>query len=197
MKVRISDISAAGLDIADTISVQNLNARMAEGRNNQIVFDSDPSVILKVTRNLSGAQAQGTIQATYHQPCAACQESIQRECRAEVDYLFQARPFEPKRRSKHASSEQPPSEGEQFDDDVGLVYFSGDHIELEPLLQESLILMLEPYWKPPCDQGGNCSQCHQNTGSHCCKEAVGPNPQTGSDSQKFSELLKKAGIKSK
>lgn len=143
MKIRLSDLSPDGIRIKDSISLEALNGRLQEGRGSDIVFTSEPEVDLLVTGSVSGGEASGTIKASYKQPCARCSLCCGRLAQSKFRFILKPRN----------------SAAEDASDDIGLIYFDGDHIDLEDALQESLILCLSLFWSPALDESGKCSEC--------------------------------------
>lgn len=177
MKVRISDISPAGLLINETISLDSLNERMALGRSKEIVFTEAPHVSLVIRKTASGAETVGTVSSKYRQPCSLCLKEADREITAEANYILKPRP---------PVEERGPNDS--FEDDVGIVYYDDDHVELEETLQEALILLLSIYWHPPLDKDGKCTKCGCSTRDLGIESA--PSKTT------LGDLFKKAGVKS-
>lgn len=172
MKIRLSDLSPAGLQIRDSISLEALNGRLQEGRGSDIMFCSKPEVELLVTGSASGGEAVGTIKADYTQPCARCSVGCSRQATAKFRFILKQRT---------------PAE-ESASDDIGLIYFDGDKVDLEESLQESLILCLSLFWSPDLDSSGKCSQCGVNFGSEAKEKSGGTN---------FGALLNAAKSKGK
>ena len=183
MRVRIRDISPQGLTLHEPLPVDGLNERMNEGRHNDIVFTEDPRVEVHVERSPTGAETRGEVRARYRQPCSLCLREVERSTTARIDLHFQERPL-----GAHAD-EDARAEPEKYEDGVGISYFEGEHIELEPLLQEALILTLEPFWHPPCKANGRCSECDE------CPGATTPPPAEGKTS--LGALLEQAAVKRK
>lgn len=157
MRIRVSDLRPEGLKVNDDIPLDALNQRMNEAASNDIVFTSPPSVELTVHKTPQGAQVKGTAAARYKQPCSLCLEELERETKVKIEYVFQRKsPLELARRDDDANN---------FYDDVGICYFSGEHIELEELIQESLILSMTPFFRPPQNEKGECVAC----GINCSK----------------------------
>lgn len=151
MKVRITDIGPSGLKVSDNIALEPLNRRMNEAKSNEFIFTEAPHVELHVHKTPSGAQVKGTARAKYNQPCSLCAKELDREAIAEINMVFQ-------RRTPLQLSNLP-EEDDSFSDDIGLSYFYGEHIELEDIIQESLILTLDPYYRPPQNEAGECTSC--------------------------------------
>lgn len=175
MKIRISDISEQGLHIVDTLPVDALNARMNEGSNNDIFFPKPPTVDITVRRTVRGAHVRGTVQSAFKQGCSRCDQRVARALATEIDIML-----EPKSKRSDADSFS--------DDQVGVVYYENDAIDLEDLLQETIILDLSPFWHPPFNEQDRCTECGKSThelfkGQDETKNTLG-------------SLLMKAGIES-
>ncbi|MCO6431137.1 MAG: DUF177 domain-containing protein [Deltaproteobacteria bacterium] len=179
MKIRISDLGPDGLKASGTIPVGNLNARMSEGRGTDITFISDPQISVHVQRTVSGAYTKGTIKARVKQPCARCIEEKEHEIELPADFVFQHRTLE--------ENTEYGGETDTYFDDVGVNYFSGEHIDLEDVVQESLILSLSPYWRPPEDRNHACTLCGKKVEPIRYEEKAAANS--------FGQLLKNAGVR--
>jgi uncharacterized metal-binding protein YceD (DUF177 family) len=177
MKVRISDIPPAGLKVNDTLPLEALNARMTEGRGKDILFTEAPTVNLLITRTQSGAETKGGVKTKYRQQCSRCLIDQEHPLEIKADFTLHHKPT-----AEEISEDIEAS----FTDDVGIAYFEGDHIDLENLLQEALILTLSLYWAPPCDAKGNCTKCGLNR----AKFESHDEPPGNS----LGNLLKKAGL---
>jgi uncharacterized metal-binding protein YceD (DUF177 family) len=156
MKVRLSDISPDGMTIDDTIPLEPLNSRMTEGAANDIYFLVAPRVQLTVFGSERGAETKGTVKTRYRQPCARCMKEIEMDLEVETNFILKPKP-ERAAQGKYQS--------DATMDDVGIVYFEGEHIDLEDIIQETLILALSPFLLPPVDQAGACTICRL-TGVH-------------------------------
>ena len=175
MMIRITDIPDTGLNINDTIPLSALNARIQEGSTCDIRFTSDPGVELNIRRTPNGADLHGVIKANLQQRCARCSEDKPRQIEVRADLVLQQlnpRDLELNR--------------ETFQEDIGIVYFEGEHIDLESTLQELIILQLSPFWHPDTSSSGKCSLCGLAE-RHAEVEGESGKPSLG-------ELLKKAGL---
>lgn len=180
MKIRISTIPAEGLKIRETIPLQSINDRMSEGRDNDIVFTEAPVVELTVYKTHSGAETVGTVRATYLQPCGRCLEGVAVPLEVATNLLLAPIP------EKNDQDQEGP-----YEDDIGISYYEGDHVDLTPLVQEALILKLSRFFKPALKPDGSCSQCGR-TVNEVTNVIEGPATKVT-----FGELLEKAGKKSK
>ena len=153
MKVRISTISPNGLAVKDSLPLDALNTRMNEGRKNDIEFTEAPRVDLIVHKTGGGAEVKGVVSTKYRQPCSYCLEQIDQPLELPLNFFLAPKPAVEELESDSAS--------EQFQDDVGIYYYEGDHIDLEDPIQEILILQLSRYWHPPVDEAGCCMRCER------------------------------------
>lgn len=174
MKIRISDIPAEGLNINDTIPLEPLNARLQAGEQCDISFLEAPRVNLTVHRNPGGAQTSGTIKSRYSQPCSLCLDEVGRDIEIGFDYILQ-----------HKNPGDADTTEDSLDD-VGIIFFEGEHIELDDSIQESLILALSRFWHPPLKPDGSCSICHKNL-----RDQIKEEPD---NTFSLGELFKKSGI---
>jgi uncharacterized metal-binding protein YceD (DUF177 family) len=148
MIIRVSEIPPEGRIINETISLTTLNDRMAEGQGNDIVFLEPPTVSLNITHTRDGLQAAGKAESVYQQPCAYCLETIKQKIAVDFDFIL-----------KPAGTRSARSVEE---DDPNLLYYEGQEIDLEEVIQESLILALSPFLRPERDPEGRCLECGMN-----------------------------------
>ena len=176
MRIRLSDLPSAGLPVSDEISLANLNARLNDGKPSDIEFLSPPKVTLMVIPNSQGAEAKGRVQTTYRQDCGRCLEPIQRDLDIALNFVLKERP----------EYDQSANPADALIDDVGIVYFEGEHLDLEPTIQECLLLALSLYWSPEIDPSGRCLGC---------KKEISPEPIRIGSVGNLGELLKEAAQK--
>ncbi|MCB0311617.1 MAG: DUF177 domain-containing protein, partial [Bdellovibrionales bacterium] len=135
--------------IEDTISLEALNSRVKEGPDGEgadIEFTARPKVSLIAERKPQGAEIKGTIATRVRQSCARCLEPVERDLVATLSYYLQ-----------HSSRS---SDALEVAHDIGVIFFEGDHVDLEDVLQEALILQLSPFWRPSLEKNGDCSYCN-------------------------------------
>jgi uncharacterized metal-binding protein YceD (DUF177 family) len=176
MKIRLSDIPHHGLKVQDILPLEALHERMASGRGQDIRFLTPPKVTLLITKSLTGALVEGSINAHLSQDCARCSDPLKREHHVTIATALQNR----ESGFNEDAAIEPPEE------DIGVLYYEGEHVDLEPHLQDCLILSLNLYWAPDCDKSGNCCLCF--------KPPPELNP-TASSGTSLASLLKKAGLK--
>lgn len=151
MKVRISDIPHQGLTINETLSLAGLQARLQGGRGQEIKILKEPKVTLKVFKTLNGAETKGQVEVNLLQPCSRCILEKERHLIVKLNFNFHQKP------DPRVINELAPDA--DFSDDIGIFYFEGEHIELEEVIQEAIILQLNLFWKPDCDSHGICKTC--------------------------------------
>ncbi|WKZ57371.1 MAG: DUF177 domain-containing protein [Bdellovibrionota bacterium] len=150
MRVRINDISWNGLSVKGSLGLKPLNERMAEGQQSGIEFTRAPEVDMLILRTHGGAEVKGTLRSSYAQSCGYCLEPVNRDLELPLHFFLKERP-----------SADEGGRDEEYIDDIGVYFYSGEHFDFEPPLQELLILALSPFWTPACDEAGNCSICHK------------------------------------
>ncbi len=152
MKVRISTISPNGFTINEQLSLESLNTRMNEGRENDIVFTAPPLVDITVFKTDGGAEVKGTVKTRYRQPCSHCLEVIEQDLMLDLHMILSPKPLEVTENQE---------DDLDYQDDVGFYFYEGDYAELEEPIQEALILSLSRFWHPPVDAQGCCTRCHR------------------------------------
>ena len=176
MKIRLTDIPTAGLTISETIPPDALNERLKVGNDQGFSFVEGLNVSLKVFKTATGAETKGSVTSRYRQPCARCADGVERELVLDTNYILQQRPDIIRGH-----------EAEEYEDDIGITYYDGEHIDLDDLIQETIILSLSIYWHPDEDKNGNCGFCKRNVNApEKAKPAV--------SGISLNELLKKAGV---
>ena len=175
-RVRISDISPAGVRIQGLLLLDRLNKRMNEGANNEIVFLDPPAFELTVFGTQQGAEAQGSVRTRYRQPCSRCLKEIDNELSRDLRFVLKPKSSIP--------------EGVKPEDDVFVIYFEGEYIDFEDTLQEVLILGLSPYLLPEREPDGSCALCGLKVQSE-----FSFGPQGGESKATLGPLLQKAGVK--
>ncbi len=175
--MRISDIPHTGLTIEDKLALEPINERMAEGRGQDIRFTVAPEVSLVATKTMTGAELRGTIRTRIAQQCSRCCDPVERQLEIPINTILQSKDEELFGEGDDSSQEE----------DIGVLYFKGDHVDLEELLYESLILPLSLYWSPECDAKGNCSLCFKGLPATEEVQEVAKNS--------LGNLFKRAGLK--
>lgn len=173
MKIYVATIPFTGMKIDAPISMDSLNARIKEGsQTTQVSFVEPPMADITLTRTQGGVIVKGIVAGSCTQDCSTCADAVTHEVSASVDWLLQT--------SSDAAAP------EDSIDDPGVLFYEGDHIDLEEPLQEALILAINPFWHPPRDTSEHCSVCQRD----CSEKAWRTSQSEGSTN--FGQLLKGA-----
>lgn len=173
MKIYVATIPFSGMKIDAPISLESLNARIKEGADTtQVTFVEAPIADITLTRTHGGVIIKGVISGRCSQDCSTCADTVTHEIMASVDWLLQ-------------TSSDAAAPGDSIDD-PGVIFYEGDHIDLEDPLQEALILAINPFWHPPREAGNICSICKRD----CSKSSWQASDAEPSSS--FGQLLKGA-----
>ena len=179
MKIRLTDIPAAGLPVAEVLPQEALNERLSSGSSYGFEFIQGLDVSLTVFKTPNGAETKGRVTSRYRQPCARCADGIERDLELPTNYILQQRPNE----LRGAITEE-------YEDDIGITFYDGEHIELDDLIQETIILSLSIYWHPEEDSEGKCQLCHKLVRG----PAADAQKKKGVTGPSLGDLIKKAGL---
>jgi uncharacterized metal-binding protein YceD (DUF177 family) len=143
MRIKLSTLPKGGTLINDTLNKNDLNDQMNASFQNDVRFISDVGFSLQLTPRAFGAEGKGSIEASFEQQCARCQEYRCREKKVDLSFIAQARP-----------------NPDAIEDDLNLVYCDDDQINIGEYCQEMLIINIETFWSPPRkDNENTCSLC--------------------------------------
>lgn len=172
MRILVTTIPFSGMTISATICRKSLNERIASGgKQGFIEFINDPQVSLKLTRTHGGVLTTGMVSSTCKQDCATCADLQEHLISAPLNWVLQS---ESDRAAANDNLEDP-----------GVLFYAGEHIDLEDPIQEALILALSPFWKPERSPDGVCSTCNRE----CTKAST---PPCQSSCNTLESLLQKA-----
>jgi len=174
MRICTTTIPFSGMKIEADLPLEPLNARLKEGTEQQeIVFEAAPIVDITLTRTHGGILVKGIVSGHCKQECATCADPVPHEVVSTIDWLLQT------------SSDRAGPEDEI--DDPGVIFYEGDHVDLEEPIQEALILNINPFWHPPRDQQERCAVCTRD-----CSSKVWGGERKSEKSSAFGSLLKDA-----
>ncbi len=186
MRILVTTIPFSGMKIDAPISKEDLNSRLQEGSHEDpVVFDEAPMADLTLTRTHGGVMVKGIISGRCRQGCATCGDVVPHEALAQIDWLLQT------------TSDQAADDDEM--DDPGVIFYEGDHVDLEDHLQEALILSLSPFWHPPRDSSDRCTFCKRDCSARSWQAGAGPtqSPEASFAKSSFGSLLRGALNKGK
>lgn len=110
---------------------------MNEAKGNDIVFLIAPVIDVHLRPEKGGIELSGSVQSRYSQPCSRCLEEVETEISTKLQVTLKAKDSRPGVDRLTTSAE--------WADGIGIVYYDGEHIDLEDIVQESLILGLSPF----------------------------------------------------
>jgi uncharacterized metal-binding protein YceD (DUF177 family) len=181
MRVLVTSIPFSGMKIDAPISMDALNARLREGSvDNALVFLDAPMADLTLTRTHGGVIVKGIVSGTCKQDCSSCGDLVAHEALASIDWILQS------------ASDRAAPDDEM--DDPGVIFYDGEHVDLEEPLQEALILSLSPFWHPPRDPAERCLECKRDCSARAWSSADSRSENTKESSKPnsrpaFAELL--------
>ena len=155
MRIRITDLPATGLSIEESFPETSINKRVQEGEDNQFFFTEPLHANISVKAiGETCAEVKGSVKTNYTQGCSLCLECVPRA--VEIPLSFQLRQQ---------------NEAGTFEDDIGISIFNGEHAELDPIIEEEILLSLSLFWHPALIED-RCTQCHKNRGTLGIQEEV-------------------------
>ena len=167
MKIRISTLTVRGLEIRDFLNSDSLNERLNNIKKSGVIFKCNPVVTLTARKNVEGAEVFGKIFIEYEQECSRCSDPLPRSNTRDFYYII-----------KHNSA------GEKVEDDVGIIFYTGEYVDLQSALEETIIIDLDIFWSPSLDKNDSCTLCGRAKQKSISAKKEG----------KLNELFKKAGI---
>lgn len=157
MKISIDEIPQTPKEIAFSESVEELNNIYSQSSVREFGFPASLEVELRYYRAGADLLFEGRISGVLRGVCGRCAE----------EYVFSLdQPFEFVLIPDPAKAERKAEELHR--DDLGLSYYSGDEIDLAPLIAEQVILALPT--KPLCAENcrGLCASCGANLNRESC-----------------------------
>lgn len=157
MKISIDEIPSTPKEISFSESVEELNKIYSQSDNREFGFPASLEVELRYYRAAADLFFEGRLRGALTGVCGRCAE----------EYGFQLdQPFEfalipaPGKAGRKAA--------ELHRDDLGLSYYSGEEIDLAPLIAEQVILALPT--QPLCSDScrGLCGNCGINLNRESC-----------------------------
>ena len=157
MIISIDEIPQTPKEIAFSESVEELNKIYSQSSNREFGFPASLEVELRYYRAAADLFFDGRISGELRAVCGRCAE----------DYLFRMdQPFEFVLIPDPAKVERKAEELHR--DDLGLSYYSGDEIDLAPLIAEQVILALPTQSLCAENCRGLCASCGTNLNLESC-----------------------------
>lgn len=167
MIVRVPDLKeeVRPLDFVEPAAELNSLVGASPGANDQ-VFARDLAVSSEVYRSEHDVHFSGTIEGAVRATCARCLEQFERPLSRDFRFVILPKA----------------SATDDADDDEGVDHYSGETLDLSPLVREQALLALDvlPLCREDCR--GLCAGCGANRNREACrcdeatKEAGGNRP---------------------
>jgi uncharacterized protein len=168
MKIPVDEIPESPKEIEFSASVDELNETYAKSQAREFRFP--PLVDVHVVCYRSGRELffHGAFRGRIESTCSRCLKEFSLPVAHEFDIVLSPKPAQ----AGAATEELRP-------EDLGLSYYSGDEINLEPLVREQMLLALPT--RPLCaeDCRGLCGGCGAdlNTEECCCRSGETEDPR--------------------
>ncbi len=154
MIIRVPDLKEEVRQLAFQEPAARLNARIAgsPGSDDQH-FARDLAVVAEIYRSERDVHFQGRVEGEVRAVCARCLEEFDRPLERSFRFVILPRPLAT----------------DDSEDDEGVDHYSGDELDLGPLVAEQALLALDsmPLCSPDCR--GLCSRCGANLNREECR----------------------------
>ncbi len=169
MQIRISDMPATGMTLADTLAVEQLPELMALTQEGQGRFRAPIDVTLFIAPVAGMYRVEGKLRTLVGLTCSLCLEDFSHNLASHFHVTFT--------RGLPGGGDATAEDHELKSEEMGLVPFDGEEIDFRDTLQEQVILALP--MQPRCrrDCQGLCAQCGINLNQgvcNCSAKAVDP-----------------------
>jgi uncharacterized metal-binding protein YceD (DUF177 family) len=152
MRVFVSTIPFSGITLEATLPLAAINGRLAEGVSfRDIAFISEPQGSITLTRTHGGILAKGSVSGNIRQNCSTCADPVEHLVEADFDWVLQ-------------TASDAAAAGDTIED-PGVIFYEGEHVDLEEPIQEALILQISPFWHPTRDNDERCTYCSRPCGT--------------------------------
>jgi uncharacterized protein len=175
MKILVDDIPESPRELEFSENIEELNETFAQGKSGDFRFPPLADVDLVCYRSGRELFFHGSFRAQIDSVCSRCLKEFSMPVEQEFDFVLSPAPL----RSAGATEELRPEE-------LGLSYYSGDEINLGPLIREQVMLALPT--RPLCAEvcRGLCGGCGADLNFEECRCAQpADDPRTA-----FSRKLK-------
>jgi uncharacterized protein len=158
MKIPIDEIPESPREIDFLASVNELNETYAQAKAREFRFPRSMDVHLVCYRSGRELFFQGAFHGAIECTCSRCLKDFSMAVDHAFDLVLSPKPA----RGLACTEELRP-------EDLGLSYYSGDEISLDPLVREQVLLALPT--RPLCDETcrGLCGRCGADLNSETCR----------------------------
>lgn len=168
MRIPISRITAAGLELDEALEASLLPQLRAVSRQERLVFCRPVRTRCRATLAGETVLIDGRVETALHLPCSRCLEPFDLAIKADFSLSAVSQP--------PASLDAGPVDDIQLTaDDTALLVYGGDSIDLQDEIAQQVIMALP--FKPLCREGckGLCSRCGADLNRSACS-CEQPNP---------------------
>jgi uncharacterized protein len=158
MKILVDDIPESPKEIRFSESVEELNETYAKGKANEFRFPPLVDVELVCYRSGSELFFRGSFRGSIDSSCSRCLKDFSLPVEHEFDFVLIPAP------SSSAGSTE-----ELRREELGLSYYSGDEINLAPLIREQVMLALPTRALCAEDCRGLCGGCGVDLNHEDCR----------------------------
>lgn len=161
MKISVDEIPQSPKEIRFSESIEDLNKIYSQSSNRDFGFPVSLEVELKYYRSGPDLFFDGRFEGEFRGCCGRCLEEFSFYLDKEFDFVLTPDPAKSDRRAE-----------ELHRDELGMSYYSGDEIDLSPLIAEQVMLALPT--QPLCSDGcqGLCGNCGANLNKESCSCAA-------------------------
>jgi uncharacterized protein len=154
MKINVHNLPHEGLVVDFVEKPEAFPVLMEMARSGECLVSGPVSVHLQVQQIQELISASGRLSASIKLDCSRCLKTFESPLNTPLKLIYSRQPFEP---DEAADSDR--HETELSIEQMGLIYFQGDEIDLNPALQEQIVMALPI--KPLCRQDckGLCPHC--------------------------------------
>ncbi len=191
---KIADITAEGLSLSGDLTGEDLGLADVD-----VSIQGTVAVGLDLRAIERTIYVTGVVEGTAIRQCVRCLKDFDDPLAFSLRVAYEREPkatgSAPKRDDGRKKKATTPPEVEQDEQNDDLYYFTGDQVELAPMLREQLILAAPMH--PLCSEGclGLCARCGKDLNEGLCHCVV---DQTGSPFRvlrTMKEKLRESGIR--
>jgi uncharacterized protein len=157
MKISIDEIPQSPKEIAFSESVEGLNKIYSQTSVREFGFPASLEVELRYSRAAADLFFDGRLRGQFRGVCGRCAEEFMFNLDQPFEFVLIPDPAKAGRKAE-----------ELHRDDLALSGYSGDEVDLSPLIAEQVILALPT--RPLCDEScrGLCGACGINLNRETC-----------------------------
>jgi len=152
--IRVPDLKeeVRQLEFLEPAAALNTQVEASPGADDQH-FVRDVEVVAEIYRSEHDVHFQGSVQGEVRAVCARCLEEFDRPLSRDFRFVILPRP----------------AATDDSEDDEGVDHYSGDSLDLGPLVREQALLALDsmPLCTPECP--GLCAGCGVHLGREACR----------------------------